>query len=85
MSDLLKSIAKTLVTAVVSYAATLGFEITPEMQAALITLLIPVLTGVANAVAERFPAFGRVWPAPMYVPNAPRPKVDFTPDPDLLG
>ena len=74
MSDLLKSIAKTLVTALVSYAATLGFDITPEMQAALITLLIPVLTGLANAVAEQFPGFARFWPAPMYLPSSPRPE-----------
>ena len=82
MSDLLKSVAKTLVTALVSYAATAGFEITPEMQAALITLLIPVLTGIANAVAERFPT--KFWPAPMYLPSSPRPKVDFTPDDGML-
>ena len=69
MSDLLRSIAKTLVTALVSYAATLGFDVTPEMQAALITLLIPVLTGVGNAVAERVPAFARFWPAPVYLPS----------------
>jgi hypothetical protein len=84
MSDLLKSIAKTLVTAVVSYAATLGFDITPEMQSALIVLLLPVLAGVANAVAERFPAFAKFWPAPMYLPSSPRPKVDFTPDDGML-
>jgi hypothetical protein len=74
MSDLIKSIAKTVVTAAVSYAATLGFDVTPEMQAALITLLIPILTGAANAVAEQIPGFARFWPAPMYLPSSPRPE-----------
>jgi len=69
MTDLVKSIAKTLAAAVVAWLATKGFSIDPEVEAAVVAILVPVLTGVANSLSERFSAIAKFWPAPVYLPN----------------
>ena len=69
MSDLIKSIAKTLAAASVAWLASKGFTIDPEVEAAVVAILTPVLTGVANSLAERFPFIAAFWPAPVYLPR----------------